>query len=197
MSIDGRPLRSHPAPSAAVPFDVAVAAIRGLAVRPEIDLAEVPAPTRLAPHAIAITAEVSQLDEAADGRLVILHDPAGVIEWQGDFRVVAFIRADLEPDISEDPALCDVAWTWLTEALDAAGAQCAALAGTVTRTSSTAYGELAPQTAGGRVEIRASWTPLSADLGPHGQAWLDVVSQAAGLPQLPSGIATLPRMGRR
>ena len=37
--------------------------------------------------------------------------------WAGSLRVIAYIHADLDPDIAEDPLLGQVGWTWLTEAL--------------------------------------------------------------------------------
>jgi len=32
------------------------------------------------------------------------------------------------------------------------------------------------------VEIRASWTPVGVELGPHGAAFYSLVASAAGLP---------------
>ena len=60
--------------------------------------------------------------ELATGRLVLLHDPAGHEAWQGTFRVVTYVRAELEPEMASDPLLPGVGWAWLTEALDGHGA---------------------------------------------------------------------------
>ncbi|CAM5246453.1 hypothetical protein SVIOM74S_05561 [Streptomyces violarus] len=44
-------------------------------------------PHRLAPHAYALEAAVVDGEEdLADGRLVLLHDPAGQDAWQGAFQ---------------------------------------------------------------------------------------------------------------
>jgi len=59
-------------------FRRAVAGLTGVELRPEVIVSELPAPQRLAPHAIAMHASVLHGgDELADGRLVILHDPKG------------------------------------------------------------------------------------------------------------------------
>ena len=59
-------------------FDRAAAAVRSMRFRPELELAEAPAPKRMAPAALAVTAEVLLAeDELGTGRLVVL-DAAGV-----------------------------------------------------------------------------------------------------------------------
>ena len=79
-------------------------------------------PQRLAPHAYALEAAVVDgEDDLADGRLVLLHDPAGHDAWQGTFRLVTLVRAELEPEMAADPLLPEVCWSWLTGALDARG----------------------------------------------------------------------------
>jgi hypothetical protein len=81
---------------------------------------DVPAPKRLAPYASALAATVER--DGADvawGRLVLLYDPDGQKGWDGVFRLVAYIRADVEPEIAADPLLGEVGWSWLSEALDA------------------------------------------------------------------------------
>jgi hypothetical protein len=57
-------------------FRRALAELRTLVPRSEIELLEAPAPQRLAPYAIALTADVIVDDEdRGTGRLVLLHDP--------------------------------------------------------------------------------------------------------------------------
>ena len=56
-------------------FDQLTAPILALKPRGEIMLETVPAPQKLAPHSLAMTADV--LEDAATGRFVLLHDPAG------------------------------------------------------------------------------------------------------------------------
>ena len=161
--------------------------------RPELSVEESPAPQRLAPHAVALTAEFVEGDEElASGRLVLLHDPDGVESWGGDFRVVTFVKAVLEPDLAADPLLTGVAWTWLQEALEPAGPR-AALGGTVTRVMSESFGTIGERDVSGQVEIRASWTPLCApaEIGAEAEAWAALLAQAAGLLPLPQGVALL------
>ena len=62
-------------------FEQLVAPILALKPRGEILLEVVPAPQKLAPHALALTADV--LEDAAPGRLVLLHDPDGQEVWGG------------------------------------------------------------------------------------------------------------------
>lgn len=159
--------------------------------RPELRLAEAAAPQRLAPFAVALTADV-EVDEVelASGRLVLLHDPAGHDSWQGAFRVVTYVRADVEPEMGADPLLPSVGWAWLVDALAGRNASHVAPSGTVTRVASESFGALVDRPAAAEVEIRASWTPLDAQLAPHLSAWCDLLYAMAGLP--PDGPADAP-----
>ena len=158
-------------------------------------LHEVPAPKSLAPYAVAVAAEVSRGDdEVASGRLVILHDPQGQEGWRGDTRVVAFVSAEVEAEMAADPSLSEVGWSWLSEALDARHAAHTAAGGTVTRTSSSTFGQLEEPDDTNEVEVRASWTPLhdeagGLDLAAHLRAWCDLLCATAGLP--PPGVSAL------
>lgn len=175
-------------------FRLAVASLRGLHVRPEVHIEEAPAPQRLAPFALALSAEVVvDDDDLGTGRLVVLHDPAGQDAWEGTFRIVAFVKASLEPEMASDAFLAEVGWSWLQEALDHHGAGYRAISGTVTRVTSESFGALSDRPIEGQIELRASWTPNRADLGAHALAWADVLTQAAGLMPLPTGVAQLPR----
>jgi hypothetical protein len=178
----------------AADFRIALSSLRDVRLRPEILVEEAPAPQRLAPYAIALSAEVVVDDEdLGTGRLVVLHDPDGQDAWEGTFRIVAFVKATLEPEMAADPLLAEVGWTWLTEALDSHGAAYTNISGTVTRVTSESFGGLADRPLEGQIEIRVSWTPRDPDLAPHEQAWADVLAQAAGLMPLPPGVAQLPR----
>ena len=184
-----------PAPES---FTAALASIRAVSLRPEIVLEETPAPQRLSPYAVAIQAEVVIDDEeAASGRFVLLHDPAGQEPWSGEFRVVSFAKGTIELDMAQDPMLTEVGWAWLLEALEDRGADFRAESGTVTRTASQSFGAISDREPSGDVEIRASWTPTTSDVGPHLLAWADVLAQVAGLPPLPPGVASLPLPRRR
>jgi Protein of unknown function (DUF3000) len=179
-------------PTAAAPqaFTRAVAGLRAATPRDEILLEEIAAPQRLAPFGFALSATVLRDgDEVASGRLILLHDPDGHEAWRGDLRLVTLITAELESDMAGDPLLPAVAWTWLTDGLDQHGAAYVAIGGTITQTASTRFGELAGPAPTADLEIRASWTPTSTDLGAHLQGWCTMLASTAGLP--PPGVTSL------
>ncbi len=174
-------------------FLAAVRRLRAVRLRPEVVLDEVPAPQRIAPHALALSADaVVDDEELATGRFVLLHDPACPAAWEGTFRVVSFVRAELEPELGTDPMLGQVGWAWLEDALEAAGVTATALGGTVTRVVSESYGALADKPPTVELEVRASWTPLD-DLAEHLTAWSVLLCTVGGLPPLPDGVAPLAR----
>jgi hypothetical protein len=173
-------------------FRMALAGLSGVDLRPELVVQELPAPQRLAPYAVALhAAAMSGDDELAEGRLVLLHDPDGQEVWAGDTRCVAYVQADVDPEIANDPMLAAVGWSWLIEALDAAGAEYTSEGGTVTRTTSERFGALTDHPVACDVEIRASWSP-SGDLAPHLIAFGEVLCLAAGLPPIPPGVVPIP-----
>ncbi|MGH8777357.1 MAG: DUF3000 domain-containing protein [Jiangellaceae bacterium] len=188
MARSNGPDRTEPENPAA--FVQAVAALRAVRLRPEVVVEPTPAPKRLAPYAFALSAEVA--GDVATGRLVLLHDPLGQEAWHGEFRLVTYVRASLEPEMAADPLLLGVGWSWLTEALVARGAPFTAASGTVTRVASESFGGMAEEPATAEVEIRASWTPIDPDLAPHALAWGDVLTTAAGLAPLPAGVIAIP-----
>jgi Protein of unknown function (DUF3000) len=165
-------------------------------LRPEIRLTEVPAPQRIAPYAVALTADVVDPrdtdDDLASGRFVLLHDPSAPEPWGGEWRAVTFARAELEPELASDPLLGEVGWSWLVDALAARGVDYVAEAGTVTRVVSQSFAGLADRPASVEMEVRASWTPLGPDVGDHLLAWSDLLCTIAGLPPLPEGVVALP-----
>ncbi|GAA3259948.1 DUF3000 domain-containing protein [Nonomuraea helvata] len=175
-------------------FTRAAESMRQAEVRPEIELEDLPAPQRLAPYSAAIGASVYRDDdELAVGRLILLYDPDGQRGWEGPFRLVAYVRADMEPEITSDPLLGPVAWSWLTEALDAHQADYSAAGGTVTRAVSEGFGNKAEDPVTTELELRASWSPAQEDLSGHVAAWCDLMCLAAGIPPLPPDVAALPR----
>ncbi len=183
-------------------FRDAVRQMRAARLRPEILVEEMPAPQRIAPFSSALAADVTvEGEEIGGGRLVLLHDPAGNDAWQGTFRLVAYARAEIDPEQVTDPMLAGVGWSWLTEALEAHAAEYVAPSGTVTCVASESFGGLSPEGATAQIEIRASWTPVGdvrAEIGAHVEAWGEVMCAAAGLPPVPEGVATLPnRRGQR
>ncbi|WP_432514898.1 DUF3000 domain-containing protein [Kineococcus sp. SYSU DK001] len=179
-------------------FEAAVSSVRGVRLRSELVLTEVPAPARIAPHAWAVAGDVVvDGEELATGRFILLHDPSSPQEWGGPFRVVTYVRADLEAELGADPMLGAVGWSWLEDGLAGAGALAGEVGGTVTRVLSEGYGALAGRPASVDVEVRASWTPQDPDALPaHLQAWGVLVCTVAGLPPLPEGVASIGRRGR-
>ena len=181
-------------------FSRALAAIRAARPRSEVVLEETPAPQRLAPYSVALTADVvSPLDpdvEIGTGRLVLLHDPAGHEAWQGTFRLVTYVRAELEHEMAADPLLPGVGWAWLTESLDSHQAGFTAASGTVTRVASESFGAIAGEAASAQIEIRASWTPLDDAFEAHLLAWCELLCTTAGLPPVAPGVVTLPTRRR-
>ena len=198
-------------------FLFALGTLRKARCRSELRLDEIPAPGRLAPFAVALGAEVvvpgdaatgalhglaaaalapasgSDDVELATGRFILLHDPDGSAVWDGEFRVVTYIRAQLEPDMGNDEMLGPVAWTWLVEALDNHQAPYRSAGGTATRVLSESFGTLADRPGTIDIELRASWTPAGRDITAHLEAWSDMVCTFAGLPPLPEGVSALPR----
>ncbi|MCU1404326.1 MAG: hypothetical protein JWQ43_629 [Glaciihabitans sp.] len=184
-------------------FAAARRAIAAAQIRPELTIGEMPAPGHLAPHSIALAADVTPSRHATDsilgtGRFVLLHDPSEPDAWGGAFRVVCFAQAPLETDIGMDPFLADVAWSWLVDALDERGAEYTAASGTATKILSTGFGELADQGDGAQIELRASWTPRGAEIGAHVEGWGELLCMLAGLPPAIEGVSLLSsrRVGR-
>ncbi len=179
-----------------------MASLSAVRPRPELVISDLEAPPRLAPFSWGFAAEADighrgdgsdDLDEPdTSGRLILLHDPAGQDRWEGTFRLICFVQARMEPEQLGDDLLPVVGWSWLTEALEHAGATQVALGGTVTQTSSARFGDIAGPRRCDDVELRASWTPLcgnDADLGRHGEAFCTLIASAAGLP--PVGVRSL------
>ncbi|WP_189262519.1 DUF3000 domain-containing protein [Streptomyces fuscichromogenes] len=190
------------APPVPPAFRAAVDALRNARPRPQVEVEPTPAPQRLAPFAYAVEAAVVEDDQdLADGRLVLLHDPAGHDAWRGTFRLVTLVRAELEPEMAADPLLPEVCWAWLTGALQARGLSYGEPSGTVTRASSHYFGGLSARPAASQIEIRASWTPREGrtgapDTAAHLASWCDLLAQVAGLPPAAAGdasVVTLPQ----
>jgi hypothetical protein len=190
--------------------------------RPELAFENQPPPRRLAPFAAAIGATVHDPDPgrrpggeaapgAADdggaeigwGSFVLLYDPAGQAGWAGPFRIIAYIRAELEPELAADPLIGHVGWSWLTEALDATTSGYREISGTVTRVVTEGFGAKQAEPVATGFELRASWSPSGPgraprDLDGHVAAWCGALCAAVGLPPLPAGVSPLrPRSRRR
>jgi hypothetical protein len=209
-------------------------------MRPELAFENQPPPRRLSPFAAAIGATVHDPDlgggpgaalpgaeDDADTEIgwasfVLLYDPAGQAGWAGAFRIIAYIRAELEPEIAADPLIGQVGWSWLTEALGTRTAGYRQISGTVTRVVTEGFGAKQAEPVATGFELRASWSPAGpgtappaatppasmpaaahsdpapSDLDGHVAAWCDALCAAVGLPPLPAGVSALrPRSRRR
>ena len=179
-------------------FARALASLRATPVRPDLRLSEVPGPARVAPYAAALDGSLLRAgspaqdeDELADGRFLVLHDPAGQDEWEGTFRVVTLVRGDVDAEMGSDPMLNEVAWTWTLDSIADQVGDVDVLGGTVTRVVSQTFGAMAGRGDRVEIEIRASWTPRTTDLGAHLLAWEQMLAAVAGVPRLPEGVRTL------
>jgi hypothetical protein len=177
-------------------FDAAVAALEAgrdavASGRDDLEFEGWPAPKRLAPHAAALAATAFRDgEEAGEGKLMLLYDPAGQDGWTGTFRVVVQVHADVEEEMAADPLLGEVGWSWLTDALDLHAPGYAAPSGTVTRVITEGYGAKSDDPPATGFELRASWCPaddgdadeIAAEIGGAVAAWCDLLASAAGLP---------------
>jgi hypothetical protein len=185
------PQRVNQDPELSQAFLEVLRGIKNARVRGDVRLVEVPAPTRIAPFAVALEGEVVLDDRtASDGRFIVLHDPAGQEAWKGTFRVVALMRAELEPGEASDDLWGQWAWSWIEETLSGVPHTC--LGGTVTRVTDECFGELADRGRTVSVEIRVSWTPSDTVIAPHLEAWANLLAHGAGVPPLPDGVTQLP-----
>lgn len=168
-------------------------------MRDEVELVEVPAPAKLAPYAVAMAADATDAEDEvlAVGRFILLYDHEYSDIWDGNFRIVTYIRTSLEADLGEDPLMSEVAWTWMVEALDEATATYRQPGGTATRVLSKGFGLLDDQIDSIDLELRASWTPAGDNLNRHLTAWTDMVCTFAGLPPVTEGVIPLSPIRRK
>ena len=191
-------------------FAAAKESMHAATLRPELSIGPIRPPQRLAPYSYAIGYEVDRTGLLHDdsiapidvpesngydafGRLILLYDPRSE-DWKGDMRLVAYIQADIEADVANDPFLPEVAWQWLHEGLDDIAQQgkghgYSHLGGTVTSTTSARYGDIGGPAQTHQIELRASWTAEGHDLSHHVEAFGQVLSNVAGLP--PEGVTEL------
>ena len=186
-------------------FDAAVAALEAgrdavAAARDDLELESWPAPKRLAPQAVALAVTAFRDgEEAGEGKLMLLYDPAGHDGWTGTFRIVVQVQADVDEEMAADPLLGEVGWSWLTDALVLHAPGYAAPSGTVTRVITEGYGSKSDDPPSTGFELRASWCPgdggdldggggelaadeLAAEIGGAVVAWCELLASAAGLP---------------
>ena len=117
-------------------FHDAVRSMQEAPVRNGISVGPIRPPRNLAPlsHAVGLEVDREQLGGMSSqapsmaiaspggdafGRLILLHDPNSDEQWSGaKMRLVAYIQADMDASVASDPLLPEVAWDWLTEALN-------------------------------------------------------------------------------
>lgn len=181
-------------------FERLLVQLRTFTPRAEIVLEEVPAPQKLATYAFAFSVDVSngkfgnEEDELASGRFVLLHEPGGQESWEGEFRCVTFVRADVDSAMAQDPLLPEFGWGWFLSALESAECTIAAPSGTVTQVSSASFGKLSPRHDESEIEIRASWTPVISDpseILDHISGWCTLIAEVAGLEEIAPGVSTI------
>lgn len=189
----------------AVGFQRLVDQLRTFTPRSEVMLTEVPAPQKLATYSFAFSADVSNgipgelENEIANGRFVLLHEPGGQATWDGEFRCVTFVSADVDPIMQADPLLPEVGWSWFLESLEKNNCSYNSPSGTVTRVTSASFGKLSSRTDETQIEIRASWTPVVVDstlILDHIQSWCNLICEVAGLPPIPEGVSTISNARR-
>lgn len=183
-------------------FQRAAESLRRARCRPDIELVEISAPTPHAADSVAFSATVrapcaahpsaagstEAQTELATGRFLLIHAPGRSLEWGDAFRIVTYVKAEVERELGHDEMLAQVAWSWLLEALDRSGAQYTREGGTASRVLSEGFGQLADTEEYIDVELRASWTPRGEDLAAHLEAWADMVCTFAGLPPVTEGV---------
>lgn len=153
-----------------------------------VTVEEIRAPRGIAPFSFALSAHVGPADEPrSEGRLVLLHDPAGGTGWQGTLRLVAYVDA-AEPVAASERRSAEAVWAWLIDGLRRHDARHIAADGTVTSTISTRFGSLrhaGEPDSQATSQLRASWSPAPDSMPAHLRAWCDVLRAAAGVPIAP------------
>jgi hypothetical protein len=188
---------SGPPTSESLPeeFQQAIESASRAVFREELAVDQIPAPEAIAPFSRAwsatVTPQARDIGDQGTSRLVLLYDPSAPDAWSSPWRMVCFAKAPLDQAMSEDPLLPDVAWSWLTDALDAHGAGFDRAAGTASTIISTGLGEMRSEVKGAEMELRASWSPRTPDAKNHLEGWAEFVCMLAGFPPTPEGVAAL------
>lgn len=175
------------------PFARALGSLRDAAPDVGVVLREVPAPARAAAFSVALSGSLARPqapdEEVADGTFVVLYDPPTTPLDEGVFRVIVLVRAEIDPEMSADPMLPEVAWDWMLEALEACPVPAVEAGGSVTRTITTSHGAVAGRPEEVELELRASWSSPDPDVGAFLAAWARVLRACAGEP--PAGVVGL------
>jgi len=183
-------------------FAQALESLKSVTFRDELTVRQIDSPGGVAPYSYALAADVliaehEHESQHGTGRFILLYDPEEPESWGGPFRVVAYAQAPLEAEIGLDPFLANVAWSWLTDALSIRDADYFNIAGTATRILSTGFGELADSGEGTQIELRASWSPASPQMGEQAEAWGELLCMLAGLPPTADAVSLTARRRER
>ncbi|MCI9890114.1 DUF3000 family protein [Micrococcales bacterium 31B] len=176
-------------------FAALVHSLRDVPLRAEVEVDELPAPTKLAPHAWAVGASVIDSDdeELGSGRFVLLHDPAGQDAWGGEYRVVTYVRTHGETYMTGEE-LAEVGWSWVSDGLSQLKTRAVLPNCTITEVRSTRFTDVDPSDCSVEIEMRASWSPANGrHLDEHLQCWSRIMCTFAGLPPESQSILTLRR----
>ena len=107
---------------------------------------------------------------SAPGASCCCTTPPATTPGQGTFRCVAYARAEIDPEMANDPLLGEVGWSLADRgARRPRRRRTPRPSGTVTKVSSESFGGMAEEDATAQLEIRASWTPVgdpTLDLDP-------------------------------
>ncbi|MCH4249761.1 MAG: DUF3000 domain-containing protein [Microbacteriaceae bacterium] len=181
---------------AAQRFEEACARFESGEGRGDVLVQTVDAPSAIAPHTAAWHAKIQSPSPApGQGRLALAFDPDSPESWGGPFRVILFLTVPLDTAVAQDPLLAEVAWSWLTDALGENAPGSHSVAGTISKTFNTGFGALATHREGTVLELRASWTPLEAELGGCRTAWVQALALFAGLPPVAPEHGVTPLRG--
>ena len=164
-------------------FAIALQSLRDARVPALVELKEVSAPQSLSPLAAALALKVAPIDPddpPAHARFVVLYDPDEQPGWDGRFRLVWSLHSPIDADVLNEPAGIDMIWAWIHEALEDAHAPVTNLVGTVTSINSQSFGGLTLTGRQSQVEVRASMTPMDAEIGPHLIALANLLGLAGG-----------------
>jgi len=144
-------------------------------------------PQRLAPYSYALGAEVSIPDRRSSpngprrrlGRLILLHDPDGSEAWDGTMRLGRYHPATWTPP--RPSTRCCPRWRgagWSTRSTPGRARHSSRRHGHGHHLCR--YGDISGPPRAHQLEMRASWTATSLELGTHVQAFCEVSSNAPG-----------------
>lgn len=181
--------------AASAEFRLAVEELRNATIRDELELTQIPAPSKMAHDAIAFSVSIREsainhLTSGGTGRFVLLHDLQPHEQWGSNFRIVTFAKSALEPSIVEFDDGSNSGWAWLLDALAKSAAPFTNEAGTTTKIFSKGFGALEHEPNHAELEVRASWTPTSG-FDAHLQAWQNFVCMLAGFPIDPHDVTRI------